>query len=62
MKISLLSIIAGWAMYGMLFALAPLVDTHTGIGLLVQALCSGIVGLVIYLGLSKIVKLEEARL
>ena len=62
MKITLLSIIAGWAMYAVLFAIAPLVDTHTGFGLMVQALASGIVGLVVYLGLGKIIRLEEASI
>lgn len=59
MKISLFSIIAGWAMYGILFAIAPFVDTHTGLVLLLQAGAAGVVGVAIYLGLAKIMRLYE---
>jgi len=61
MKISLISIIAGWAVYACLFGIAPFVDTHTGLGLLIQAGVSGFTGLAVYAGLSKIIRLEEVK-
>jgi putative peptidoglycan lipid II flippase len=62
MKISLISIVAGWALYGVLFVVAPYVDTHTGPGLLVQAGIAGLVGIGVYLGLSRLMRLEESKL
>ncbi|MAG28618.1 murein biosynthesis integral membrane protein MurJ [bacterium] len=62
MRISLISVIAGWALYGVLLLVAPYVDTQTGIGLLIQAGIAGVVGLGVYLGLSKFMKLEEFKL
>ena len=56
MKITLCSVIAGWIMYASLFAMAAIVDTRTGFGLMIQAGASGILGIAIYLGLSKIVE------
>ncbi|MBI1961137.1 MAG: hypothetical protein HYS45_00360 [Parcubacteria group bacterium] len=61
MKITLLSVIAGWALYASLFIVAPYVDTRTGMGLLVQAGIAGVVGLLAYLGLGKLMKLEEMK-
>ncbi|MBI2636810.1 MAG: murein biosynthesis integral membrane protein MurJ, partial [Parcubacteria group bacterium] len=61
MKITLLSVIAGWALYAALFIAAPYVDTHTGAGLAVQASVAGAVGFLVYLGLGKLMKLEEMR-
>ena len=61
-KITLISIIAGWLMYGMLFTIAPFVDTHSGIGLLTQAGTSAIVGVIIYFGLARLVRLEEFKI
>ena len=61
-KITLISIIAGWLMYGILFTIAPFVDTHSGIGLLTQAGTSAIVGVIIYFGLARLVRLEEFKI
>lgn len=61
MKITLASVIAGWALYSTLVIAAPYVDTHTGLGLMVQASVAGSVGLLVYVGLGKLVKLEEMR-
>ncbi len=57
--IAIISIISGWALYGTLLALAPFVDTRTGIGLLIQSGGGGLVGVFVYLALAKIAKLEE---
>lgn len=57
--IFLLSILAGWTLYGMLYLVAPMVDTSTAIGLFIQAGIAGLVGLTVYLGLAKLVGLEE---
>lgn len=57
METTLSSVIAGWIMYAFLFAIAPFLDTHTGIGLLVQASLSGLVGLAVYLGFAKLLRL-----
>jgi putative peptidoglycan lipid II flippase len=61
MRISLISVVAGWIMYAVLFGIAPLVDTHTGFGLMLQAGGAGVVGLAVYLGLAKIFKLDEFK-
>ncbi|MEK7189114.1 MAG: murein biosynthesis integral membrane protein MurJ [Patescibacteria group bacterium] len=59
MRITLFSIIAGWALYAMLYITAPYVDTQTGVGLLAQACVSGAAGLAVYLGLGKMMRLPE---
>mgnify|MGYP001578275075 FL=1 len=60
--ISLLSIVAGWALYAVLYLVAPEVDTHTALGLTIQAVAGGVVGLTVYLVLAKLVGLEEIKL
>lgn len=57
--ICLISIVSGWALYGILYLVAPFVNTHTAIGLLIQAGLAGMAGLTIYLLLAKLVGLEE---
>lgn len=52
----LLSIIAGWVVYGMLNLMAQMVGTSTYAGVLLQAGLSGIVGAGVYLGLAKVIK------
>lgn len=59
--ITLISILAGAALYGALYLVAPFVDTRTGPGLLIQAGSAGIVGLLVYLGLAKVLGMEEMR-
>lgn len=59
--ICLLSIIAGWSLYAMLYLVGPAVDTHTVVGLLLQAGAAGTVGLTVYLVLGKLVGLEEMK-
>lgn len=56
-----LAVVSGWALYGTLHLAAPLVDTRTGAGLLIQALAAGLVGAGVYLGLARMFKLEEIR-
>jgi len=60
-SISMISIMSGWVLYGVLYATAPFVDTHTGLGLLIQAGGAGIIGLATYLGLAKVFGLEEFK-
>ena len=59
--ICLLSIIAGWSLYGALYLVGPAVNTHTAVGLLLQAGAAGAVGLTVYLVLGKLVGMEELR-
>ncbi len=59
LKITFISIVSGWILYGVLFAVAPYVQTRTGLGLLSQAACASLAGILSYLGLSKIMNLEE---
>ncbi len=56
--ITLISLLAGAALYGALYLTAPYLDTRTGPGLLIQASVAGVVGLAVYLGLGRVVKLE----
>lgn len=59
--ICLLSIIAGWSLYAVLYLVAPAVDTHSGLGLFIQAAVAGGVGLTVYLILGKLAGLEELK-
>jgi len=59
LTICVLSIIAGWSLYAVLYLVAPVVDTHTALGLLLQAAAAGGVGLTVYLVLAKLAGLEE---
>ena len=61
MQITLISIVAGWVLYAVLYAVAPHVDTQTAIGLLIQAAVAGCAGLAVYLGLARFIGLEEIR-
>ncbi|MDP3995244.1 MAG: murein biosynthesis integral membrane protein MurJ [bacterium] len=60
-KITIASVIAGWALYITLVIIAPHVDTHTGFGLMVQAGIAGAVGLGAYVGLGKFLRMEEMK-
>lgn len=59
--ISLIAITAGWALYATLYWLALYVDTRTGVGLMIQAGGAGVVGLTVYLGLARLLGLEEFK-
>jgi len=61
MKITIASVVAGWALYAALFIVSPYVDTATGLGLMVQAGIAGTAGLAVYLGLGKLMEMEEMR-
>lgn len=61
LTICLLSIIAGWSLYAVLYLVAPAVNTHTALGLLLQATAAGVVGLTVYVVLAKLVGLEELK-
>ena len=56
------SVLAGWILYGMLYLVAPYVDTRTAIGLLIQASIAGSIGGLAYIGLARMFRLEEVRL
>lgn len=49
LKISLASVVSGLGLYGTLWMVNPLVDTHTYVGLLVQAFSAFLVGSIIYM-------------
>ncbi len=61
MTITGLSVLAGWVIYGMLFAIEPYVATRTTFGLLVQAGIAGSLGVVVYVGLARLFNMEEIR-
>lgn len=58
-KISLASIIAGIISHYSLYAIEPLLDTHTGIGIFTQGLFAGILGICAYCILSWKLDIEE---
>ncbi|HLD27796.1 MAG TPA: murein biosynthesis integral membrane protein MurJ [Patescibacteria group bacterium] len=60
-KISCNSIAAGLAVYGMLRVMAAVVDMKTFVGIFTQGLVSGLVGLIVYLGISFITSCEEVN-
>lgn len=61
-KIFICSVVAGLAMYGTLHLVAPLVDMHTFIGILIQASGAFITGCLAYLGLAFLVSCEEINI
>ena len=62
LKIIFNSLMAGSIAYLALYFIAPLVDMHTFIGIFIQGLAAGIVGLLSYLILGIVFKLEEVEL
>ena len=60
-KIAISSVIAGLAIYVSLYLVAPLVDMQTYVGVFVQALGSGFIGGLCFLGASLALGLEESR-
>jgi len=62
MLITLISVLAGWLLYGMLYLIAPLVNTQTAFGLLIQAGSASFVGFAAYIMLARFVKLDEFNL
>jgi len=58
-KISLASVIAGLISHFSLYAIEPLLDTHTGIGILIQGLFAGTLGLSAYCILCWKFEIEE---
>ena len=59
LKISFNSLVAGAVVYMVLRILAPLVDMRSFVGILVQGLGAGLCGLIIYLILGILLKLDE---
>lgn len=60
MKIGISAFIAGLCAYGMLYLLAPVLDTRTGIGILLQGLLAGTVGVGVYFGMTLALRTTEA--
>lgn len=60
LKICIASVAAGTAAYTALYLIAPIVDMHTYVGILIQTLGSLFAGGVIYLGAGLVIKLPEA--
>jgi putative peptidoglycan lipid II flippase len=61
MRISALSLVAAAIMYLMLQLTAPLLDTHTFVGIFTQGLLSGSVGIAVYVLLSILLGFDEVR-
>ena len=59
-KIAFAALAAGFAAYGALYAIEPLVNTRTVLGLLIQAGISGSVGVIIYIMASISLGLKQA--
>lgn len=62
LQITLGAVLSGWVLYGTLYFVAPWVDTRTGIGLLLQASAAALAGGAAYLGLGRLMKMEEMKL
>lgn len=62
MKISANALVAGFVVYTSLHYLANLVDMHTFVGIFVQGVGAGLLGLLTYLILSILFKLEEVEI
>lgn len=60
-KISIASIIMGVAVYATLYAVAPLVNMQTYLGILIQASSALVIGGLAYLGAGLAVRLEETK-
>ena len=58
-KVAFSSIVAGFFTYASLYAIEPLLDTHTFIGIFIQGLFAGTIGLVIYCWLSWKLQIAE---
>ncbi len=61
LKIIISSILAGAATFVSLYLVAPLVDLHTYLGVLIQGLIAGLVGLGVYLGIGWVLGLSESH-
>ncbi|MFA5126473.1 MAG: murein biosynthesis integral membrane protein MurJ [Patescibacteria group bacterium] len=62
LKISFNSLIGGMVAYGALNFMAPLVNMHTFLGIFTQGLVAGLLGLLSFLILSILFKLEEVQI
>ena len=60
-KILIATIVASTAAYATLFGVDPFLDTRTALGLLLQGIAAGIVGISVYLILGYIFKIPESR-
>lgn len=59
-KILIAALAAGFAVYGALYAIGPSVNTHTVLGLLIQAGVAGLIGVMIYLFTASSLHLQQA--
>lgn len=60
-KILSATLACAFTIYGALYAIAPVVDTHTWLGLVVQAGFASGAGLLVYFGVAKAAKLSDAQ-
>ncbi|MCL5666683.1 MAG: murein biosynthesis integral membrane protein MurJ [Patescibacteria group bacterium] len=60
-KIVIASLAMGLASYGLIYLVEPLVNTRTVIGILVQSGMASLVGIGVYLGIGKLLKLNEVE-
>ena len=58
-KILLSSAVAGLATYGMLYLVAPLVNMQTFVGIFIQGLSAGLVGIAVYAVVGLLIKSQE---
>ena len=56
-----MSILSSVFMYTSLYAVEPFVNTHTFVGLSIQAITAGVIGLIVYLALSFAFNMEEVE-
>lgn len=61
-KILSATLACAFTIYGALYAVEPLVDTHTWLGLVVQAAVASGVGVLVYFGVAKAVKLSDVQI
>lgn len=61
MKVGVSAFLAGTTSYGALYLLAPVLDTRTGFGILLQGLLAGLLGIVVYVFLTFVMKSSEAH-
>ena len=62
LKISFNSLLAGIMAYATLYIMAPLVDMHTFLGIFTQGFVAGMMGLLTYIILSIVFKLDEVQI
>lgn len=61
LKITAATVVMGSVVYGSLFIVAPAVDTHTVLGLLIQTIIAAVLGGFVYLGAGMLLNISESR-